>query len=111
MHGIGNCRSEGLLARDYFFPGGASEPEGGWSGSGVPCRTLLDPVSRPKVGPRSAQGQPKVGPKSTQSWPKVGPKSTQIWPQGDPKSAQSLPKVGPESAQDTCRMRILILQV
>ena len=29
------------LACDYFIPGGASQ-RGGWSGSGVPCRTLSD---------------------------------------------------------------------
>ena len=37
-------RSEGLAARGYFIPGGASQ-RGGWSGSGVPCRTLSDTVT------------------------------------------------------------------
>ena len=44
------------LARGYFIPGGASQ-RGGWSGSGVPCRTLSDLVSRPKVNPKSAQSR------------------------------------------------------
>ena len=103
-----------------FHPWGC-EPEGGWSGSGVPCRTLSDPVSRPKAGPQAAQGQPKVSqnsihsrpkvgpkwirsrpkasPKSAQSWPKVCPKSVQSRPKVDLKSAQSRPKAGPKSAQ------------
>ena len=29
------------LARSYFIPGGTSQ-KGGWSGPGVPCRTLSD---------------------------------------------------------------------
>ena len=37
-------RSEGLAARGYFIPGGASQ-KGGWSGSGVPCPTLPDTVT------------------------------------------------------------------
>ena len=34
-------RSEGLARTQLFHPWGC-EPEAGWSGSGVPCRTLLD---------------------------------------------------------------------
>ena len=57
---------------------------------------------RPRVDPKSAQSRPngrsKVGPRSAQSWPRVGLKSAQSQPKVAPKSAQSRPKVGPESA-------------
>ena len=39
-----NDRSEGLARTRLFHPWGR-EPEGGWSGSGVPCRTLSDTVT------------------------------------------------------------------
>ena len=34
--------SEGLAARGYSIPGGCEPEEVGWSGPGVPCRTLSD---------------------------------------------------------------------
>ena len=43
MEFTSKSRSEGLAARGYFIPGGASR-RGGWSGPGVPCRTLSDTV-------------------------------------------------------------------
>ena len=52
--------SEGLAARGYFIPGGASQ-RGGWSGPGVPCRTLSDLVrGRAQNWSKIDQNQPKT---------------------------------------------------